>query len=175
MISNGNVRLRALEPSDVEILYQWENQMELWVVSNTLTPFSKAQLSKYIQNSALDIYQSKQLRLMIESNEPAKGFIASGMIDLFDFDPYHQRAGVGIMVHSSLRNKGIASEALKLFTDYCFEHLVLHQLYCSISTDNQASMKLFEKTGFKLVGIKKEWRKTPKGFADEALFQLIAR
>ncbi|MFT3737275.1 MAG: GNAT family N-acetyltransferase [Breznakibacter sp.] len=173
MTDNATVRLRALEPSDVEILYQWENQMELWVVSNTLTPFSKLQIEKYIKNSALDIFQSKQLRLMVEANEQNNGFIPAGMIDLFDFDPYHSRAGVGIMVHAPFRGKGFASEALNLFITYCFGHLGLHQLYCSITMDNHASISLFERSGFELTGIKKDWRKTSKGFKDEAFYQLI--
>lgn len=173
MIGKEDVRLRALEPADVDLLYNWENQMELWAVSNTLTPFSKSQLQKYIQHASLDIFQTKQLRLLIEQANADNTFSPAGMIDLFDFDPYHQRAGVGIMVHESFRNKGLAHQALEIFIAYCFSHLGLHQLYCSISVDNKASLTLFEKSGFGLVGIKKDWRKTPSGYIDEALLQLI--
>jgi diamine N-acetyltransferase len=173
MIEGSRVRLRALEPEDVELLYHWENKMALWVVSNTLTPFSKAQLHKYIQHASLDIYQMKQLRLMIETSLDGASFVPAGMIDLFDFDPYHSRAGIGIMIHEAFQNKGVASEALPLFVDYCFRHLGLHQLFCSIIVDNVSSIKLFTKSGFQLIGIKKHWRKTPSGFVDEGFYQLI--
>ena len=64
--SQPEVKLRALEPEDIDLLYEWENDHSIWYVSNTLTPFSKYILKKYIENSHLDIYQTKQLRLMID-------------------------------------------------------------------------------------------------------------
>ena len=47
--------------------------MDLWDVSDTLTPFSHFTLKKYIENAHVDIYTSKQLRLMItrvDTQEP---------------------------------------------------------------------------------------------------------
>lgn len=172
MITNERVSLRAVEPCDIEILYQWENDMTLWYVSNTLTPFSKHQLEKYIKAAALDVYQTKQLRLIIEditleTPQPV------GLIDLFDFDPFHQRAGVGIMINQAWRGRGIAASALSLFVQYVFENLALHQLYCNISSHNEASLKLFRSAGFQLIGTKKEWLKTKDGREDELMFQLI--
>jgi diamine N-acetyltransferase len=174
MIEKNNVRLRALEPADLDTLYSWENDMELWQASNTIVPFSRLQLKKYIQHSSLDIYQTKQLRLMVECTPVNEPVATVGMIDLFSFDPYHLRAGVGIMLHSDYRGSGIATTALELFVDYCFKKLGLHQLFCSIGTNNQPSIRLFEKQGFRLVGVKKEWRRTLNGFEDEAFYQLIA-
>ncbi|WP_255434076.1 GNAT family N-acetyltransferase [Carboxylicivirga sp. M1479] len=169
-MNNEELVLRALEPDDIHLLYQWENNMEIWEVSNTLTPFSKHQLTKYIEQAQLDIFQTKQLRLIIEL-ENSKQVI--GMIDLFDFDPFHQRGGVGIIINAVYRQRGFAYEALMLFKDYCFNNLALHQLYANISVDNTASLALFEKVGFKLIGIKKDWRKTKNGYADECMYQLI--
>ena len=162
--------LRALEPEDIDLLYQWENNIEIWEVSNTLTPFSKHQLKKYIDQAQLDIFQTKQLRLIIEL-EQSKQVI--GMIDLFDFDAFHQRGGVGIIIHKEHRQKGYAFDALNMFTDYCFNSLALKQLYANISESNNASIQLFEKSGFMLVGTKKAWRKTKNGFEDERLYQLL--
>ncbi|WP_026473484.1 GNAT family N-acetyltransferase [Alkaliflexus imshenetskii] len=172
MIKNDSVALRALEPGDVDILYHWENDMSLWYVSNTLTPFSKHQLEKYVKAAALDIYQTKQLRLIVEeitSGAPKP----VGLIDLFDFDPFHQRAGIGIMINQAWRGRGIAASALSLFVQYVFENLALHQLYCNISSHNEASLKLFRSAGFHLIGVKKEWLKTKDGREDECMFQLI--
>ncbi|MBS2212879.1 GNAT family N-acetyltransferase [Carboxylicivirga mesophila] len=162
--------LRALEPDDIDLLYQWENNMDIWEVSNTLTPFSKYQLQKFIEQAQLDVFQTKQLRLIIEL-EPSKKVV--GMIDLFDFDGFHQRAGIGIIIHQNYRQQGFAYEALIMFTDYCFNNLGLNQLYANISVHNTGSIALFEKAGFMLVGIKKKWRKTKDGFIDEALYQLL--
>lgn len=172
MIRNNDVVLRAVEPEDVELLYMWENNMELWPVSNTLRPFSKAQLERYVKNAALDIYQTKQLRLMIDRVEDGE---TVGMIDMFDFDPFHGRAGLGVMLNAKWRSRGLASAALSLFIEYAFNTLGLHQLYCNIAASNTPSLNLFESKGFILVGVKKEWLKTTQGFEDELLYQLLAR
>ena len=39
-LTYGKVNLRPLEPDDIDLLYHWENSMEIWEVSNTKTPFS---------------------------------------------------------------------------------------------------------------------------------------
>ncbi|MCW3805017.1 GNAT family N-acetyltransferase [Plebeiibacterium marinum] len=167
----NQVALRAIEPEDVEILYQWENNMELWVVSDTQKPFSRHQLQQYIKGINLDIYQSKELRLMIETEE--ENPVTIGIIDLFDFDPFHNRAGVGIIIHKDFEGKGFASKALDLFIDYCFNNLGIFQLYCTIATNNTRSIKLFESKGFIKTGIRQKWRKIGKDYIDEAFYQLI--
>ncbi len=171
MLENENLVLRALEPEDVDLLYEWENDIKLWQFSNTLTPFSRFQLKQYIEASSLDLYQTKQLRLIIELSDSDRSVV--GMIDLFDFDPYHQRAGVGIMVHEKWRKRGFAGEALSLFTAYCEQHLGLHQIYCNISKSNKPSIALFEAAGFKLIGNKKDWLKTKNAYEDELMYQKI--
>ncbi len=165
------IALRAIEPEDIDVLYQWENDMELWVVSDTQKPFSRHQLKQYIKGINLDIYQSKELRLMIETEEDQPVLV--GMIDLFDFDPYHNRAGVGIMLNKEFEGKGYASQALELFIDYCFNTLGIFQLYSSITSNNNKSIKLFEKLGFVKTGIRKKWRKIGKEYYDELFYQLI--
>ena len=69
------LRLRALEPSDLEMMYDTENDKSLWVYSNTSSPFSKHTLKKFIENSHLDIIEHKQVRLVIFDESNSYGFI----------------------------------------------------------------------------------------------------
>lgn len=174
-MSDFEIRLRALEPSDLDILYKWENDPEVWKVSHTLTPYSKYILQKYIENSHYDIYQTRQLRLMIDLIESeGKDPVTIGTIDLFDFDPYNNRAGVGILIgDKSHRKKGYATAALKQFLDYAFNTLQLHQVYCNIAEGNEDSLKLFQNLGFEIVGVKKEWLKRQSDYEDEYTLQLL--
>jgi len=166
----GKISLRPLEPEDIDLLYQWENNMEIWEISNTKTPYSKYILAQYIKESARGIYNTKQLRLIIQNENQQ----AVGAIDLFDFEPYHLRAGVGILIHGKEnKNKGYASDALTALYDYGLNTLGLKQLYANIAEDNLVSIKLFEKAGFNQVGVKKSWIKTPNGWKDEILFQKL--
>lgn len=165
--------LRALEPEDLELLYEWENNVSYWVISNTVTPFSKFTLKRYLKHSHKNIYETGQLRLMIELIGEKKTI---GTIDLFDFDPFHKRAGIGILIaDETQRRKGYASMALKCLIQYCFTTLQLHQLYCNILANNTESIDLFEKLGFVRIGIKKEWIQTADGYLDEFMFQLIKK
>lgn len=166
----GKVRFRALEPDDIDLLFEWENDAEIWEISNTFEPFSKYILAKYIKESQRDIYESRQVRMVIETLEGK----AVGAIDLFDFDPFHFRAGVGILIHDEKDRKlGYATDALHLLCNYSAHHLRLHQLYANISEDNLTSIKLFVNTGFELCGTKKDWRRTMDGWKAELMFQKI--
>ena len=167
------ISLRALEPEDLELLYEWENNLSYWVISNTVVPFSKYTLKRYLKNSHKNIYETGQLRLMID-HIPNNTTI--GTIDIFDFDPFHKRAGLGILIaKEEYRLKGYASMAIKCLVDYCFNTLQLHQIYCNILANNCESMDLFKKAGFVQAGIKKDWIMTSDGYLDEYIFQLISR
>ncbi|MEX6625869.1 GNAT family N-acetyltransferase [Tenacibaculum salmonis] len=164
------INLRALEPEDLSFLFTIENDESFWEVSHTQAPFSKYILKQYLENAHLDIYEAKQLRLVIEDKKNKNSI---GMIDIFDFNPQHKRAGIGILIHPDYQQKGIASEALKLLINYCFIHLQIHQLYANITTDNKNSIHLFTKHDFKKIGIKKDWILSNGTYKDEILFQLI--
>ena len=172
MLKGKNLELRALEPADVDLLYQWENDGKIWHVSNTVTPFSRFMLEQYVLNTEQDIFTTKQLRLMIDKVDGKKKK-AIGNIDLFAFDPINKRAGIGILIISEERNKGYATEALKILLDYCFEVLHLHQVYCNISTDNEASLELFKKLKFNVIGVKKDWLHIRDKWVDEYLLQRV--
>jgi diamine N-acetyltransferase len=171
--SSTQIVLRALEPEDIDLIYKWENDRTIWHVSNTIAPFSKFVLTKFIENSHLDIYQTHQLRLMIDL-KTAEQTRTIGSIDLFDFEPYHLRAGVGILIgEPEDRGKGYAQVALNELIQYAFNVLQLKQIYCNIGVENKQSLAVFENCGFKKVGVKKSWIKTPKGFTDEYLLQRV--
>jgi len=170
-----NIVLRSLEPADLDLLYQWENNTENWFVSNTYTPYSRHALKELIDSARKDIFENKQLRLMIDfipGNDAET--ITVGAIDLFDYNPFHQRAGVGILIaDKEYREKGLATEALAILIDYAFVTLLLHQLFCCIDTTNESSINLFKKAGFVLVGEKKDWLKEAHDWRGEFFFQMI--
>jgi diamine N-acetyltransferase len=165
-----HIYLRALEPEDLEFIHTIENDESVWEISNTITPYSKFLIKQYLKQSHKDIFEVKQLRLVISSYDD----VALGMIDLFDFDFKNSRAGVGILVKElNNRAKGFGSEALKLLINYSFTHLGLHQLYCNVSEENDISIKLFTKQGFKKIGLKKDWIFVNGSYKNEYIFQLI--
>ena len=164
MISNNVVVLRAVEHADVDLLYKWENDMELWPVSNTLRPFSRAQIERYVKNAALDVYQTKQLRLMIDTAEEGE---TVGMIDMFDFDPFHSRAGLG-MCSMPMAPDLLSSSFLFVNS---IQYSGLHQLYCNITASNTPSLNLLNQEVYPCRV--KRWLKTTQGLR-MGLYQLLA-
>ena len=169
-LKGKHIYLRALEPEDLDFVFEIENDEDFWELSSTQTPYSRYVIKQYLENSHKDIFEVKQLRLVISSynDEPL------GLIDFFDFDFKNKRAGIGIIIKDSeKRGKGYGAEALELLVNYGFTHLNLHQVYCNISEDNETSIKLFKNQKFEKVGLKKDWNLSNKSFKNEYLFQRI--
>ena len=115
-----NIKLRALEPEDLELLYEWENNDDYWTLSNTVTPFSRYTLKRYLENSHKNIFETGQLRLMIDHIDDKKTI---GTIDLFEFDPFHKRAGIGILIaDESYRKRGFATMSLTCLIKILFQN-----------------------------------------------------
>ncbi|MBR3960442.1 MAG: GNAT family N-acetyltransferase [Bacteroidales bacterium] len=164
--------LRAMEPEDIDTIYRWENDPDIWVYSAVHQPFSRNSLQKFIDEySLLDIYTSRQMRLVAAE----QGGKACGCIDLYDFEPLHRRAAVGIMVDKTMRGTGIGTRMLRMLEDFVRQHLDLHMLYCDISIDNTASIRLFEKNGFKPCGIMHDWMLDSGRWTDAKRYQKIIK
>ena len=163
-------RLRALEPQDLDAMYNWENNIATWRVSGTVAPFSRHILSRLIDEQQYDIFTTRQMRLVIEDIESND---VVGAVDLFEYDPLNRRAGIGIIVDPNHRQQGFAHDALCCIEEYGRVYLHLHQLWCSTLSDNEASIKLFAKAGYQECGRRKDWIIENQGPTDEILMQKI--
>lgn len=161
------VRLRAMEPEDLDILYRIENDVKLWNVGATNVPYSRYALHDYIANASGDIYIDRQVRLMIEN---ADGYVV-GIVDIVNFDPQHLRAEIGIVIENRFRNKGYACGTLTQIADYSLNILHLHQLYAFIDTSNTESVNLFKKLGYHICGELKDWLYDGKKYHNALLLQ----
>ena len=168
LLENENIRLRAVEPEDLDRLYTWENNPQLWDVGNTRNPYSRYVLKQYIINSDKDIYETRQLRLMMVSVLTGE---TVGTVDLFDFDIHNSRIALGLFVDSTFQGKGYAKQSLHLVEEYVFGYLKINQLYCHIAENNIPSIRLFEQENYYKNGLLKEWIKTANGFENIVLFQ----
>ncbi len=164
------MHLRALEPDDLDFLYALENDADIWGVSDTLAPVSRHALREYLAHASADFYVVRQLRLVITTDI---GTPAVGVVDLFDYDPLHQRAGVGITILAQERRHGYARQALALLQHHALQVLRLHQLYATVSADNPASMRLFRAAGFRRVGTRRAWLRTATGWQDAVEWQCL--
>jgi diamine N-acetyltransferase len=166
---NDTLRLRALEPTDLDLLYTWENDATVWAASDTAAPYSRQVLWQYLENYTGDIYQSRQLRLMIELNDGT----AVGTVDFFHYDPLNNRAELGLLIAPEHRGHGYGRMALQLARDYAAQHIGMRQLYVYIRTDNTACLQLFVDFGFEQAGLLHAWVKRGRNYHDVAVLQLL--
>lgn len=168
MLSNDLIRLRACEPEDVGILYGWENDTSLWNCGAIIAPYSRKQIQNYVENYDGNIFSAHQLRLMITLHESGE---VIGVIDLYDCDPINERCAVGVLIDAPHRGMGFGGMALNLVSDYCRRHLGLHQLYCTIGEDNEASRRLFAASGFSISGRLRSWLRRGRCYRDGYIYQ----
>lgn len=164
-----NITLRALEPSDLEVLYLWENDPDVWRVSGTLAPVSRDRLARFISEQSYDIYATRQMRLIVDVDG-----VMVGSVDIFDFEPLHRRFGVGILIYADEhRRKGYASRVIELIKEYARNTLDLRQIWVTVDEDNSASVALFESCGFVLSARRREWVNRAGVFIDELEYQCM--
>ena len=168
-IKNDKVALRVAEPNDAVIIFSWENDMQVWRDSETRVPYSLRQIEQFLLNNN-NLYSEKQLRLMIEDVQNGKPI---GCIDIYDYDEFNSRSGFGILIDEKYRGQGFARKAIELSLNYCFNTLLLNQVYALTLATNINSINLFKSLGFEECGHKKQWYKTADGFIDQIEFQYI--
>lgn len=170
LLENKMIRLRATEPEDLELLYRWENDTEMWKNGIAVAPFSRFSIRQYLIDTKQDLYTDRQLRLMIALQESGETI---GTIDLYDFDPFHRRAGVGILIDKQFRERGYGLQTLELLEAYAFGFLHLYQLYAFIPATNIVSIQLFTSARYISAGLLKEWLSLGDRFEDVQVMQKI--
>jgi len=165
-----NIKFRDIDLNDANFILEIENNKNIWKVSHTSVEFSKKDIEIFIAKNIVEGLSSSQKRWIITKNNEN-----CGCIDLFDFDEKNKRAGIGIVIHENFQSQGIGKEALKSFISYCKNKLDLHQLYCTILSDNFNSIRLFKKNKFEETGRRIDWTFYNNEYFDEIFYQLILK
>lgn len=163
----ANVVLRAMEPEDLDLLYQIENDTKLWNIGLTNVPYSRYVLHDYIATSSGDIYTDKQVRLIIENEERQ----TIGLVDIMNFNPQNRRAEMGIVVQEAFRQKGYGKDAIQKVMRYAKEILHLHQLYVVVNSSQKSTIGLFLRMGFKETCQLTDWLYDGELYHDATLLQ----
>jgi diamine N-acetyltransferase len=149
MLKSDKILLRPLQLSDLDFLFEIENNKENWKYGAENKQYTKEELTNYIANAKQDISNAGQFRFVIDFENTPIGFI-----DLFDYTT--DSAGVGVIIAKNYRRRGFSKEALELLIDYATNTLKIEKLHCNIQKDNLASIKLFTSCGFELEREEKE-------------------
>lgn len=166
------LKLRAVELSDIDLIYKWENDISLWNVGGNRGFYSRYAIEEFVKNTQnLDVFASCQVRNMVDVFED--GIKTIGCVDLYEIDPQHNRAGVGIFIEKEFRNKHYAQQTLMKMEQYAKTILNLHQVYAYVACDNVASIALFESQNYFSSAVLKQWIRKKEGYFDVKIYQKI--
>jgi RimJ/RimL family protein N-acetyltransferase len=143
------VRLRAIEPSDWETYFSW-NQDDEMTRALYFIPFPQSQESvrRFAEHAALQRPEGDNFRFVVENSEQE----VVGDITTHDCDQRSGNFSWGLNIIQEHRCKGYASEALLLVMRYYFQELRYQKVTVHIACFNEASIKLHERLGFQQEG-----------------------
>ena len=146
------VILRSVEEEDLEMLRELTNSpdFEKMIVGWSF-PISKKDQAEWFANCRNN---DSRLRFTIVTEQDG----AVGMIGLRDIDWKNGSAsGLGIRIaKKELRSHGLATDAQMTLMRYAFDELRLNRINASVLNYNTASLRMCEKVGYKVEGIKRK-------------------
>jgi RimJ/RimL family protein N-acetyltransferase len=148
MLKNGKIILRPLNDNDSAELAQLANNKKIWDNLRDLMPFPYT-----IDDAIFFINMGKEenptMTFAIEFDGNLCGVI--GLVA--QKDVYRKTAEIGYWIGEPYWNKGIATVAVKLITEYGFVQLDYVRIHTGVFEYNIKSMKVLEKNGYKKDGI----------------------
>lgn len=149
IIYGDKILLRAVEEPDNAMLLSLINDPDTeMMLGGSSWPVSEVEQLKWFehQERSRDV-----LRCIVALKEDGK---AVGTIILSDIDQKNATGHIHIkMSKDGGRGKGYGTDAISTMVQYAFEELRLNCIYANILTYNEASIKLFERCGFKRDGV----------------------
>ena len=148
-ITGERIVLRKIRRADAESLVRHIN--DVTVARNTFIPhpYSLKDAREFIQNSHLQWRKGTAYRLMIEVPESGDVIGCVGLESVFR---KHRNCEAGYWLSKKYRGQGILPQALRLALGFAFMELKLVRVQAHVMVGNTASVRVLEKTGFKLEG-----------------------
>ena len=84
------------------------------------------------------------------------GEAVGGIGLILNGDVYIKSAEIGYWLGESFWGKGISTEAVGQMTEYAFYYFDLVRLYAEVFESNKASMRVLEKNGYYLEGVRRK-------------------
>lgn len=168
-LSDKTLKLRAVEPSDIDFMCGVENDSAQWVQNSMQAPLSRENIANYIKNYNANPFAEGQLRLIAEDSDGVR----IGIADLYELSAQNHTAFVGIYVIPSLRRRGIGTAMLESLAKYSHDVLNLRILGAKIASTNLGSLRLFKNSGFKQCGYLENWIQTGYRFFDLLIYTKI--
>ena len=168
MLEGKHVRLRQIEEADLPKLRDWRNSPGIRAYTREYRPLNLLNQNKWLSSLLTD---QTNIMFIIEKKGDGEIIGCSGLTYL-NLKEGHGEVSIYIG-EEKWQEKGYASDTLQVLLKYGFWELGLHRIYAIIFEYNEASIKFFEKNGFKFEGRHREARFWDGRFHDELVYGIL--
>jgi RimJ/RimL family protein N-acetyltransferase len=147
--TDGFIRVRAIEPQDLETFRKWINDPETARYLGMSWPISTRDQLDWFERLRKDT-DRKKVAIQLQEGE------LIGLLSLMNMDRINQSVEMGITIGAEHRGKGLASRAVHLGVQILFSQFNFHRIWAEILETNEACLRLFKNAGFDQEGVLKE-------------------
>jgi len=160
------INLRYFKDEDTELLLKYlnNNAVTQYITSAIAKPYTLVDALWWINAGSKTQYIKA-----IEHNGILVGCI-SATVGNFEYD---RSAELGYWIGQEHWGQGIATAAVKAFSEFLFNETELVRLFVSVVSENSASIKVLEKNGFTHEGLLKKASFKNGKFYDESLLSKV--
>ncbi len=153
MLYGDGIRFRFAEDSDGEYIVNLRNDSmkdQNWF-------FSPDPLCLWKHNAFMINARHEGDKFFIIEIPDRSVWVAAGIICAYNINFLHRNCEIGrFIIDKNFRRNGYGESALKLIYKYCFNNLGMNKVYFEVLCDNFAALELYEKSGCKQDGIKRQ-------------------
>ncbi len=142
-LSGKSVRLRPVEPADIELIHSW------YVDADTARLAGERPRSLDARQRRFESHQAGQdtdhyafIIVRLDDEQPV------GRIDLFELDHLNGSASFGITVATQERGRGHGRDAIQILLRFAFEELRLERVWLDTDSENTVAQALYASIGF---------------------------
>jgi ribosomal-protein-alanine N-acetyltransferase len=141
ILERCTIRLWRLD--DGESLAKHANNRKVWLALRDLFPhpYTIQDAQEFLQRA---ISEQPTTNFCLEVNGVAGGGIGTRLGQ----DVHRQTAELGYWLGENFWGRGIMTEVVAVFTDFCFNNFPLRRIYAERFANNPASARVLEKAGF---------------------------
>ena len=173
MLFGENIRLRALERDDLDSLFRWWNDPDLWELIGSRRRVSGHEELEAWFDGELEKTSPQEGRTFAMDDE--EGHLL-GTVWYGSFEMGDRQALVGLYIGpEEKRSCGYGTDALRTLLGYLFDELGLHKARLLVQKENAPAIAVYRKLGFADEGVLREHRYYGGKFHDFLTMGLLDR
>jgi aminoglycoside 6'-N-acetyltransferase len=161
VLRGERVTLRRVEARDVERLQEILLEPEVARWFGTSSP----------EKTAAELLDDPEATGFVIERD---GEVVGGIQFYEQTEPDYRHAGMDLFLATASQNKGLGTDALRTLGRYLLEERGHHRLVIDPAASNMRAVKVYERIGFKRVGILRAYERGPDGtFHDGLLMDML--